>query len=45
MSSVPTTVDVERGTPLEGLSLTREQQLELYRSGVRSLFRLCLLRL
>ena len=41
MSSVPTTVDVERGTPLEGLSLTREQQLELYRSGVRSLFRLC----
>ena len=37
MSSVPTTVDVERGTPLEGLSLTREQQLELYRSGVRSL--------
>eukprot|EP01045_Picozoa_sp_COSAG04_P010972 COSAG04_NODE_691_length_11104_cov_6.949841_8_plen_311_part_00 len=38
MSSVPTTVDVERGTPLEGLSLTREQQLELYRSGVRSLF-------
>lgn len=30
MSSVPTTVDTEAGSPLEGLELTEAQQLQLY---------------
>ena len=30
-SSVPTTVDTERGSQLQGLELTREQKLQLYR--------------
>ena len=33
MSSVPTTVDVERGSPLQGVELTREQKVQLYRDG------------
>jgi len=27
------TVDVERGSPLQGVELTREQKLQLYRDG------------
>jgi hypothetical protein len=33
MSSVPTRVDTERGSPLEGVELTRAQKLTLYRDG------------
>jgi hypothetical protein len=33
MSSVPTVVDVEAGSPLEGLTLSRVQKLKLYTDG------------
>ena len=31
--SMADTVDVERGSPLQGVELTREQKLQLYRDG------------
>ena len=35
MSSVPTTVDVEAGSPLEGVELTDLQKLKLYNDGAK----------